>query len=95
MTIQSIRAPIQERNVARNHLFVTPGEMTFREVNFIGKFDNLPQKVGPRAKTLDNARNLLPAGISAPEIIGCGNVSSCVVILDDSYLRPRIHSSEA
>ncbi len=33
MAVQSIRAPVQERDIARNHFLVTAGKMTFGEMN--------------------------------------------------------------
>jgi hypothetical protein len=44
--------------------------MAFRKVNCVSQFDYTTQKVGPGSEALDDARNLLPAGAFAPEVIG-------------------------
>ena len=61
MAVQSIRTSVQEGDIARNHLFVPPLEMTIREVNGVGEFDNLAQKVRTRSEALDNAWDFLAA----------------------------------
>jgi hypothetical protein len=42
MTIQSIRAPVEEGDVAGNHLLVASDEVAFGEMNGIGKIHDLP-----------------------------------------------------
>jgi hypothetical protein len=36
-------------------------QVTFGEMNAVGKIDDLPQEIGPRAETLNDARYLCPA----------------------------------
>ena len=84
MAIQSIWTPVEVRDITGDHFFMAPGEMTFGEVHFVGELDNLAQEVGARSEAFDNARNLSSAGVSAPEIVGGGNVSGGFVIFGDS-----------
>jgi hypothetical protein len=72
VAVQSIRAAIEEGNVAGDHLLVAASEMAFRKMNFIGEFHYLTEKIRPRAKTLDDAGHLLASGASAPEIVSGG-----------------------
>jgi hypothetical protein len=72
MAVESIGAAIEERDVAGDHLLVAAGEMTFRKVNFIGEFDHLAKKIGPRAETFDDAGDLLTSRAGTPEIVGGG-----------------------
>lgn len=58
MTVQSIGTAVQVGNVTGNHLLMPAGEVAFGEVNFVGELDDLPQEIGPRAKTFDYARHL-------------------------------------
>ena len=61
MAVQSIRTSVQVGDVAGEHLLVPAREVPFGEMYGVGELDNLPQEVGPSAKTLDDAGDLLSA----------------------------------
>jgi hypothetical protein len=86
VAVESIRAPIQERDVTRKHLFVAANEMTLREMHGVREFDYLAQEVRPRAEAFDDSWNLMPAGTLAPEIVGRRRVAGGLVILGDTNL---------
>ena len=83
MTVQSIWTAIEEGDVAGDHLFMTPREMPLGEVNGVGEFDHLTQEIRTRAETLDDARDLLPSGSSAPEIVCSESVACGVGVFGD------------
>jgi hypothetical protein len=83
VAIESIRAAIEKGNVAGDHLLVTAREMTFRKVNFVGEFDYLAKKIRPRAKTFDDARDLLTPGAGAPEIVGSSDCAGGFCVFGD------------
>ncbi len=89
VAVESIRAPIQERDVTRKHLLVTPGEMTLRKMYGVRKFHHLAQEVWPRAEALDDSGNLIPSGAFAPEIISRSSVAGGFVILGNADLCGR------
>src|SRR5215813_2931773 len=61
--------------------------MSFGEVDRVGEFDHLAQKVRSRAEALNNSRNLLPAGASAPKVVcGC-HFAGSFRVFDNPYLR--------
>ena len=86
MAIQSIRAPVQKGNVTGNHFLVAAGEVTFGEVNFVGELDDLAQKIGTRAETLDDSRYLRASGAGAPEIVSSGEVARGFGVFGDADL---------
>ncbi len=61
MAIQSIRTPVQVRDVARDHLFVATIQVAFGKMDGVGEIDHLAQEVGARAETLDDAGYLSAA----------------------------------
>jgi len=61
VAVQSIRAPVQERDIACDHLLVPAGKMSFGKMDCVGELDYLAEEVGPRPKTFDDPGNLLPA----------------------------------
>ena len=83
MTVQSIRTAIEEGDVTGDHLFLTSRKMSLGEVNGVGEFDHLTQEVGTRAEALDDARDLLPSGSRAPEIIGSECVARSLGVFGD------------
>jgi hypothetical protein len=89
MAVESIRAPIQEGDVAREHLFVTPREMALREMHSVREFDYLAQEIRSRAEALNDSRDLMAAGTFAPEIVGGSSVAGGLVILGDANLCGR------
>ena len=70
VAVQSIGTSIERRDVAGDHLLVPAREVPFGEMDGVGEIDDLAQEVGARTKTLDNARDLLPAGACAPVVVG-------------------------
>ena len=70
VAVQSIWAAVQVGDVAGDHLLMAADQVTFGEMNTVGKIDDLPQEIGPRTKALDDARNLCPAGNRPPVIVG-------------------------
>src|SRR5215469_879562 len=61
VAVESIRAAVQVGDVAGDHLLMAPDQVTFGEMNAVGKIDDLPQEIGPRAEALNDARYLCPA----------------------------------
>ena len=59
--VQSIRAPVQIRDVTGNHFLVPSRKMAFGKMYGVGEVDDLPQEIRPGAKTLDDPRDFLPA----------------------------------
>ena len=87
MAVQSIGTSIEIRDVAGDHLLVPAGEVAFGEMDSVGEIDDLAQEVGARAKTLNDARDLLPAGARAPVVVGSGRVASRFGVFGDFDLR--------
>ena len=83
MTVQSIWTAIEERDVTGEHLFLTTREMPFGEMNSVGELNYLAQEVWTRAEALDDARDLLPSGTCAPEIVGSESVARGVCVFGD------------
>jgi hypothetical protein len=48
VAVQSIWAPVQVRDVARDHFFVPSREMSFRKMNSVRELNYLAQEIGPR-----------------------------------------------
>lgn len=61
MAVQSIRTPVQEGDIARDHFLMAARKMSFGKVDGVGKLDYLAQEVRPCTKTFDDPGNLLPA----------------------------------
>src|SRR5260370_40114315 len=89
MAIQSIRAPVQVGDIARDHFFVPAREVSLGKVNGVGESDYLAQEIRTHAETLDDAGYLLPPRAGAPEIVGCGGLARGFGILGDPDLRSR------
>jgi len=89
MTVQSIWAAIEEGDVTGEHLFLAPREMPLGEVNRVGEFHDLTQEVWTRAEALEDARDLLPSGTCAPEIVGSESVARGVRVFGDPDLCGR------
>ena len=58
MTVQSIWAPIEEGDVAGNHLLVAARQVPFRKMDGVGKFNDLAKEIGPRTKAFDDSWDL-------------------------------------
>jgi hypothetical protein len=86
VAVDSIRTTVKGRNIGSEHLFVTPGEVPFGEVNRVRELYNLPQEVGPRSKAFDDARDLLPSGSGTPVVVSGSGFAGGLVILDDRDL---------
>lgn len=61
MAVQSIRAPVEIGNKARDHLLVPACQVPWGEVDGIGEIHHLPQEVWSSAEALDNTRHLVTA----------------------------------
>jgi len=61
MTVQSIRAMVQVRDIAGNHFLVTAGEVAFGKMNGVRELNHLPKEIRSGTKTLEDARYLLSA----------------------------------
>ena len=86
MTVQSIRAPVQVGHITRDHFFVPPRKMSFREMNGVGEFNYLAQEVWTRPETLDDPRNFLSSRTGSPEIVGRGRLAGGVGVLGNPDL---------
>jgi hypothetical protein len=89
MAVQSIRTPIEKRDVAGDHLLVPAREVPFRKMDGVGKFNNLSQKIRPRAETLDNAGHLLSSRARAPKIVCCSYFAGSLGVFGDPDLCRR------
>jgi len=89
MAVQSIRTPIEERDVAGNHLLVAARQVTFGKMDGVGKFNNLSQKVRPGPKALDDAGHLLSSRARAPKIVCRGNFAGSLGVFRDLNLCRR------
>jgi len=87
VAIQSIRTPVQKRDVAGDHLFVAARKMPFGEMDGVSQFDDAAQKVRPRSEALDDAGNLLSARPSPPKVVSGGRFSSGFRVFDDFDFR--------
>ena len=90
VAVQSIRTTVQVRDVAGNHLFVTPREMSLRKMNRVGELNYLAQKVGPCSEAFDNPRDLASPRASTPEIISRCDFTPGLSIFDDRDLGYRL-----
>jgi hypothetical protein len=87
MAVQSIRTPIQIRNVAGNHLLMAAGEMALREMDGVSQFDDATQKVRPRSEALDDARNLLSPRPGSPKVVSGSRFSGGFRVFNDPDFR--------
>jgi len=90
MAVQSIRTPVQIRDVAGDHLFVAARKMSFREMDRVSHFNDAPQEVRPRSEALDDAGNLLSSRPGSPKVVGGGRFSGGFRIFDDSDFSGRL-----
>jgi hypothetical protein len=88
--VQSIRAAVEEGNVAGDHLFVAASQVAFGKMHRIRELKDLAEKIGTRAETFDDARDLRASGAFAPGIVGRGDVARGSGILGDANLRGGI-----
>src|SRR5436190_4829027 len=52
-------------------------------MNGIRELNYLPQEIRPRAKTFNDARDLLPSRTGTPEVVGCGGISRGLGVFND------------
>src|SRR5580658_4312691 len=69
--------------------------MPFREVDCVSEFNHATQKVRPRSKTLDDARDLLSPGPCPPKVVSRSRFSGGFSIFNDPdfcdrFLSPSI-----
>ena len=83
MRIQSIRAPIEIRDPARDRLFLPSIQMTFREVNGVAEFEDIAQEIGPVAEALQNTGYLLPPGLATPLIVHIRDLAGSVCVFNN------------
>jgi hypothetical protein len=88
MAVQSIRTPIEERDVAGNHLLVPTRQVPFGEMDGVGKLNHLPEKIWSRAKAFD-AGHLLSSRARAPKIVCRGDFAGGFGIFGDLNLCRR------
>ena len=87
MAVQSIRTPVQKRDVAGDHLLMATGKMPFGEMDGVSQFDDATQKVRPSSEALDDAGNLLSPRPSPPDIVSRRRFSGGFSIFDDPDFR--------
>jgi hypothetical protein len=90
MAVQSIRAPIEKRDVAGDHLLVPPREVAFRKMDGVGKFNDLPEKIWPGPKALDDAGDLFSSRTGAPVIVCRGDIPGSFGVFRDPDLCCRL-----
>jgi hypothetical protein len=95
MAVQSIRTPVQIRDVASDHLFVTARKMPFGEMDGVSQFDHATQEVRPRSEALDDAGNSLSPRAGSPEVVGSGGFSGGFSIFDDPDFCGRLGGRSA
>jgi hypothetical protein len=86
MAVQSIWTPVQERDIAGDHLFMSPREMAFREMDRVREVNHLAKEVWARAETLDDAGNLRATRARAPVVVCCRGISGGFVVFCDADL---------
>lgn len=89
MAVQSIRAPIEKRDVAGDHLLVAARQVAFGKMDGVGKFNDLPQKIRPGSKALDDAGDLFSSRTGAPKIVCCSNFADGLGVFGDPDLCRR------
>ena len=95
MAVQSIRTPVQIRDVASDHLFVAARKMPFGEMDGVSQFDHATQEVRPRSEALDDAGNSLSPRAGSPEVVGSGGFSGGFSIFDDPDFCGRLGGRSA
>jgi hypothetical protein len=89
VAVQSIRAPVQVRNVTGNHLLVSPRKMPLRKMHGVGELQDLAEKIRPRTETLDDAGDLGPTRARAPRVVRRRHVAGGLSIFNDRDLGLR------
>ena len=83
MTVDSIRAMIERRDESGNHLLVTAGKMTFREMDGVREIYNLAKEIRPSAEALENAGHLGSSRLLLPLVVDIRDLSSGFVIFNE------------
>ena len=89
MAVQSIRATIEKRDIAGNHLLVPARQVSFGKMDGVGKFNDLSQKIRTRAKAFDDAGHLLSSRAGAPKIVCRGYLAGSFGVFGNPYLCRR------
>jgi hypothetical protein len=90
MAVQSIRAPIEERDVAGDHLLVSARQVPFGKMDGVGKFNHLPQKIRPCAKAFDDAGDLFSSRAGTPVVVCRGHFAGSFGVFGDLNLCCRL-----
>src|SRR5258708_4192638 len=87
MAVESIRTPVQVRDMAGDQLLVPPRKVPFGEMDGVRKLDHLTQEIWARAKTFNDSGDLCSPRARPPEIVRGRNSTFCLGILDNGDLR--------
>ena len=90
MAVQSIRAPIEKRDVAGDHLLMPARQVPFGKMDGVGKFNDLPEKIWPGPKALDDAGDLFSSRTGAPVIVCRGDIPGSFGVFRDPDLCCRL-----
>ena len=86
MGVQSIRTPVQVRNVTRNRLLHPAIEVTLGEMDRVAEVHHLTKKIGPVAEALQDAGHGLPPGLGTPLVVHLRDLAGGVGILNQRNL---------
>jgi hypothetical protein len=89
MAVQSIRAPVQVRDVAGNHFLMPPRKVPLGKMHGVGELQDLAEKIRPRTETLDDAGDLGPTRARAPRVVRRRHVAGGLSIFNDRDLGLR------
>ncbi|SRR6266404_844705 len=92
VTVDSIRAMIDRRDERGNHLLVTAGKVTFREMDGVREIYNLAKEIRPSTEALENAWHLGSSRLLLPLVVDIRDFSPGFVIfnqLDLCFSAPR------
>jgi len=90
MAVQSIRTPVQIRDVAGDHLFVAARKMPGREMDRVSQFDDATQEVRPRSEALDNAWNLPSPRPGSPKVVSRSRFAGSFRVFNNPDLGGRL-----
>lgn len=84
MRVESIRAPVERRDIAGDGFLLAAGEVSLGEVNRVGKGDDLAKKIRAGAETFQDGGDDLTSAEGPPLVVNLGNFSLGLIVLDDS-----------
>ena len=90
MAVQSIRAPVQIRDVAGDHFFVSTRKMSLREMDRVSRSIIRRRKSGRDPKHLMIAGYLQSSRACTPKVVSRSGFSGGLSIFDDPDLRGRL-----